>query len=580
MRIILIRRISQIFFFSLFAWFCIVSTLGDRFWQLRGWPVNLFLELDPLVASGTALSTHTLYWPLLWTLPVIVLTIVCGRFFCGWICPFGSMHQFTGYLWNRGKSASQMISLNSYNKYQNVKYIILILFLVMAALPPSTASLLTGLLDPIPLITRSFNQALLPVMDMSANITSLSGRFYEGSWLIFFIFAAALLMNLVIPRFYCRFICPLGALLGIMGRFAIFRIGQNNNTCTHCKKCDTACEGACNPGGAIRSSECILCLNCREVCPEQVMHYDIAPSAAGEIPGPDISRKGFLLSVAGSLFVMPVFRLAREIDSNWHHLIIRPPGALAEDEFLKRCIRCGQCIRVCPTNVLQPGSAAVGFENLWTPVLNNRIGTSGCQYNCVACGKVCPTSAIRPLSLDEKHGKGKFKKDGITRVGTAFMDRGRCLPWSMDKPCIVCQENCPESPKAIYTDEIFSTIRGGIVAVSAVRNNTIEITSAERIQGLGLSGDYSLLLKNGTRKKIISLIENMIVLAPGERITIANDDKAAVQVRLQRPYVDIDRCTGCGICEHECPVSGQRAIRISGAGESRSKNRALRLKIN
>ena len=86
--------------------------------------------------------------------------------------------------------------------------------------------------------------------------------------------------------------------------------------------------------------------------------------------------------------------------------LVRPPGAVAEDEFLARCIKCCECMRVCPTNVLQPAGFPFGLESLWTPVLNNRIGTSGCQLNCIACGHACPTGAIRRLSLDEKLGTG------------------------------------------------------------------------------------------------------------------------------------------------------------------------------
>ncbi len=112
-------------------------------------------------------------------------------------------------------------------------------------------------------------------------------------------------------------------------------------------------------------------------------------------------------------------------------------------------------MRVCPTNVIQPAGIEGGLENLWTPVLNNRIGSSGCQLNCVACGQVCPTSAIRPITLAEKRGINEFAEAGPIKLGTAFVDRNRCLPWAMDKPCIVCEENCPVSPKAIFTREVF-----------------------------------------------------------------------------------------------------------------------------
>src|SRR5271169_1992978 len=98
MKITTVRRTAQVFFFVLFIWFCIVSTFGISFWQLRGWPANWFLQLDPLVALGTILTTGTLYSGLLWAIATVVLTVVLGRFFCGWLCPFGAMHHLIGYL--------------------------------------------------------------------------------------------------------------------------------------------------------------------------------------------------------------------------------------------------------------------------------------------------------------------------------------------------------------------------------------------------------------------------------------------------------------------------------------------------
>ncbi|MDY6933721.1 MAG: 4Fe-4S binding protein [Spirochaetota bacterium] len=578
MKLITVRRISQSFFFLLFLWFCIVSTVGEKFWQIRGWPIEWLLQLDPLVALGTILSTHKLYWPLLWSLGIIVLTIIFGRFFCGWICPFGSIHQSIGYLCNRNAPTSERISLNRYRRTQNIKYYILLLFIITALIPIHTSTLHTGLLDPIPLLTRSFNLVLLPILDNRINITSIAGRYYEEIWMIFSIFLAALFLNLKIPRFYCRFICPLGALLGVFSRFSIWRIGQSTKNCINCKQCELSCEGGCNPDSRIRTTECILCLNCREDCGEGVIKYQIKPSIAGETSSFGISRKGFLLSLGTGLLVMPALRLSRSLEQNWHHKIIRPPGSLSEQEFVRRCIKCGQCIRVCPTNVLQPGGIEGGFENLWTPVLNNRIGSSGCQYNCVSCGQVCPTSAIRPITLDEKHGKGKFVKTGFIRIGTAFIDRGRCLPWAMDIPCIVCQENCPVSPKAIYTDEIYATIRGGVITAEKIGNRSIEVLNDANLPSNIASGDYYCLIRGTKRKKIIDKTKNRIVLSQSIEHNLVNVNFVEIQVRLQRPYIDIQHCNGCGICEHECPVSGKRAIRVSGVGESRSRKRSLMLK--
>ncbi len=579
MKIVTTRRISQVFFFSLFVWFCIVSTIGDKFWQLRAWPVNWFLQLDPLAAVGTILTTHTLYKGLLWALATVLLTIIFGRFFCGWVCPFGSVHNFVGFLANRKKKTAERIRLNKYRKAQCIKYLVLAFFLFMAAFPSLAASLQTGLLDPIPLVTRSFNLVLVPIIDKGFNFVSVSERFYEQAWLIFVIFTAAVLLNLVIPRFYCRFVCPLGALFGILGRFAIWRIGKNTSECIDCKLCEKSCEGGCEPAGNIRIAECVLCFNCREDCKDQVISYQMQKSLAGEVTGPDISRRGFVLSLASGVLAVPAVRLSNKLGSNWTSGVIRPPGALAEEEFLKRCIKCGQCMRVCPTNVLQPGGIDGGLENLWTPVLNNRIGSSGCQYNCVACGQVCPTSAIRAITLAEKQGTGDFADAGPIKLGTAFLDHNRCLPWAMDKPCIVCQENCPVSPKAIYTQEVFNTVRAGHLTVKSAANKTIETVESNIIIDKFATGDYYCVTEGGERRKITANTENTITISSDERfenIPLAGA-KIEIQVRLQRPFVDIEKCIGCGVCEHECPVSGKKAIRVSAEGETRSKNRMLLL---
>ena len=136
MKITIVRRISQIFFFALFLWFCIVSSFGQEFWELRGWPVNWFLQLDPLVALGNLLTTRSLYAGLVWALATVAITAVLGRFFCGWMCPFGSIHHFVGYIGARGRSAKERIASNRYRDAQKIKYYILIVLLSSAAGAP------------------------------------------------------------------------------------------------------------------------------------------------------------------------------------------------------------------------------------------------------------------------------------------------------------------------------------------------------------------------------------------------------------------------------------------------------------
>jgi ferredoxin len=132
--------------------------------------------------------------------------------------------------------------------------------------------------------------------------------------------------------------------------------------------------------------------------------------------------------------------------TNYRADLIRPPGSMPEPQFLERCIKCAECMKVCPNNALHPALMEGGLEGMWTPVLIPRLGY--CEHSCTLCGEVCPTGAIQRITEDQKVGRGMPP----IKIGTAFYDHGRCLPWSMATPCIVCEEFCPTSPKSIYVD--------------------------------------------------------------------------------------------------------------------------------
>ena len=389
MSIVTARRISQTFFLLLFLWFCIVSSFGAEWWQLRGWPVNWFLQLDPLVALGTMLTTGTLYAGLAWGLVTIMLTMLLGRFFCGWVCPFGTLHHLTGCFGKRAKSASARVAINQYHQHQSLKYYLLLFLLSAAAgvllaeaarlafsnpvgfwvLLAATvgaaafavvkafserrqaaslcllliatwavlgfflgagqmlgASLQTGLLDPLPLVHRSVNLVLLALADANPQKLFSTQRYYEGAWVIGVIFLAAVLLNLKRPRFYCRFLCPLGALFGLLGRFSLWRIGKNTDNCRHCKLCEANCEGGCEPAAAIRTNECVLCMNCLHECTHDLITFSTQPSPSGEIVAPDLSRREVVTTLLSGVALVPMLNLSGQTARNYHPAVIRPPG--------------------------------------------------------------------------------------------------------------------------------------------------------------------------------------------------------------------------------------------------------------
>ena len=608
-----IRRTYEALFLGLFLFFLLITDLR----YLKGWPVSLFLEATPLVAVSTALTTHTIYRNLVWGLVIIAITMMLGRVWCNWMCPFGILHHLFGFIGNT-KNTKQLIEVNRYKKIYAIKYYILAamiamaalwiiptaidapgkiaasykrmgrspeliwvvtsllggvsllclatirasvwnalglkaypvarqmlasttkvtlgLFLIAAIISPASpearrltaaireglaesaeenkqtnSTLQIGLLDPIALMTRSMTTSVLPTVQKATESVFTEPREFWQAWVVGIIFVGFLVANWWIPRFFCRAICPLGALLGIFSRFSLWRIDRDPVRCTDCDLCLRNCEGASDPHKDLRKSECFVCLNCIEDCPHDALSFRFLPRKASEVTYPAVGRRQLVLAGLFGLLFFPMTRASGGVRKNFNRAVIRPPGSVAEDEFLRRCIKCDQCIRVCPTNVLQPSLFEAGLEGLWTPIMISKMGW--CELNCTLCSQVCPTGAIREISIAEKLGVGPFEAKGPIKTGTAFYNQGRCLPWAMDISCVVCEEVCPVSPKAIFT-----------------RN--VEVT-----------------------------------------------DRWGATLELKRPFIDAEKCIGCGICEHECPVKDDPAVYVTAIGETRDKTRSLLLSL-
>jgi len=532
-RLVWWRRASQIFFLLLFT-FLLLRTefrgaVGSGSELRMHWPVRLFFELDPLAALSNALAAHALYRGLLWSLSILLPVMFFGRFFCGWICPMGTIHHFFGSLKSEKKRGKQGIDANRYKPWQRTKYVILIAVLVAALCGAG----LVGWFDPFSLLVRSMGLSVLPAVNYASNSmlnalehsdvgllqatgTALHAalaatilnfkqpHFRQGLYLglIFLVLLAA---NAWVTRFWCRALCPLGALLGVASRWSVLGLHKDAAACDKCNLCLLDCQGGDDPIGAApwHKAECLMCMNCVDACPHQGLEFRLFRKEP-EIAGANLPRRKMLAGLVAGLAAAPLLRANTALGKGRDERLIRPPGALEEADFLSRCLRCGECMKVCPNNSLQPALAEGGLEGLWTPVLTPRIGY--CEPSCVLCSEVCPTGAIWKLTPKEKGwvvgvGQGDAK---AVRLGTAFYDRGRCLPWAMATDCIVCQEWCPVSPKAIYLQEA-------------------EIVDADG------------------NKKVV-----------------------------KQPHVDPSRCVGCGACEYACPLQEHPAVYVTSIGESRS----------
>ncbi len=506
------RRASQAAFLALFFVLLVKTDYAGR--NELSYPVKIFLDADLLVFATSLLSAHRLPAALFLALILLPATLLFGRAFCGWVCPFGTLHHAASFA---GKPASPERGVKSPGS--RWKFLTLAFFAGASLFGLQAA----GLLDPLSFLIRSLSLSVLPATNAALRgfldwgyalpsrtvsdlfdgaYTFLRSHFlsfhpsrYGQAFLFFLLFAGVLALNRYRTRFFCRYVCPLGGLLALLSRLGLLRLSMNGK-CTRCMKCRDACAGGANPHlqGNWSPTECVTCFNCSAVCPEDALSWKFA-TARGTADRVDARRRSVLAAMslgAASAWVLKTTPASAAPGPS----LVRPPGSRREDDFLSRCVRCGECMKVCVTGGLQPTLFEAGVEGLWTPLLVSRIGY--CEYNCTLCGQVCPTSAIRKLSGDEKRK---------TVIGLAFVDPSRCIPFAQGTPCIVCEEHCPTPKKAI----VFRSQPG----------------------------------KGG--------------------------------VPVQVPVVDTELCIGCGICEYKCPVTDLAGIRVTSVGESRNPGNQMKL---
>ena len=177
-----------------------------------------------------------------------------------------------------------------------------------------------------------------------------------------------------------------------------------------------------------------------------------------------------------------------------------------------------------------------------------------------------------------RKARGAKAGDGPVRIGTAFVDRGRCLPWATGRPCIVCEEVCPVSPKAITTRTVLEPVAGlDRLMVTRVGSRAIHLNLPPTRRPLA-GGDYFLVGPAGLNNALRIAghqTDRIEVVGDPAMAALRQEASAAVHVRLQQPFVDPHRCIGCGVCQHECPVRGRAAIRVTSENETRSRAHAL-----
>jgi MauM/NapG family ferredoxin protein len=412
------------------------SHYTDRLARKEWIPAELFLVIDPLVSLSTAVASHSWVWSLACGAMILIVCILIPRGFCGYLCPLGSLIDL--FDWLIGRRVTRF-RVPDDGWWVHIKYYLLLGTLVCSWF----GVLVSGYVAAIPVITRGLLFLGEPLQTgMLQSWHQLPGP-NAGHFVSLALFFVVLGLGLLQPRFWCKYVCPSGAVFSLGN---LFRLTERKveSSCIHCNKCVEICPfDAIKPDFTTRVTDCTLCQTCAGVCPTQAIKFVerwnlVELKVANDPPTNEtaIGRRGFLSVAAGTAAAVVGGVAASAVTKTFgaqldKTLPVRPPGSVPEREFLQMCIRCGECFKACPYHVLQPLGFQQGLEGLWTPYVV--ADHSGCAPSCNACGQVCPTGAIRALTLDEKK---------VARMGLAIVNEQTCLPIAGRGACQLCVDEC------------------------------------------------------------------------------------------------------------------------------------------
>ncbi|WP_026888960.1 FMN-binding protein [Clostridium beijerinckii] len=212
---------------------------------------NQFKKLYSMVLKGNFDVISV--WPqLLAMITIFIITIVLGRFFCGWLCTFGAINDFIYMISKKVFKTKFKVNekVDSILKY--LKYVILLFIIVVIWTSGSTAF-------------DSYSP-----WDAFAQLDNISGAIagYTGGFIILSIIAIGAVF---IERFFCRYLCPLGAVFSILSKARILKIKKLRDKCGPCRICTNNCSMGIKlyEMDKVSSGECINCFKCIDVCPRK-----------------------------------------------------------------------------------------------------------------------------------------------------------------------------------------------------------------------------------------------------------------------------------------------------------------------
>lgn len=269
-------------------------TLARRLVQLASFLLfpglfyTTFLAIKSLYTAliGGTFSASALAGQIVLTVSMLLVTALMGRFFCGFLCAFGSMGDLFWTIGTKLKLPRPNLKPRTDRLLKLVKYAILLGIVLLVWTLGLT--ILSGTNNP---------WTVFGMVASVKGLSNLSALWSVGALLLLLIIVGSML----IERFFCRYLCPLGAVFAIVSKFRLFKIRKPRAQCGACRACTKRCSMGLQlyKTNVVTSAECIDCMNCVTVCPRKNVTANPKPALAAAVAVVAMSGMYYAGNLAG-----------------------------------------------------------------------------------------------------------------------------------------------------------------------------------------------------------------------------------------------------------------------------------------
>lgn len=386
---------------------------------------------------------------------IVIITAIFGRFYCSILCPLGVYQDGVARIAEKRKK-------NRY-KFKNgkrLRYYIGLIFFLLIVFGFTSISIF---IEPYSIFGRFVSNLFAPIYELINNVLAYfaerwnSYAFYHVDVYIkslpIFITAIAYFLIITIfafakGRWFCNNICPVGAVLGSISKFSLFKPRFDTEKCNSCGLCEKNCRCSAidSKNHIIDYSKCVTCFVCVDKCNKGAMKYGLAKRAPKIVDGMEdvdnegkTSRKTFIATIATVAAASTLKAQEKVVDGGLATIIkkkapkretpVKPAGSVSLNNFSSRCTGCQLCVQACPNDVLRASSK---LETFMQPEMSFERGY--CRPECTKCSEVCPAGAIQKVTREEKTA---------IQIGHAVWIGQNCIPLRDGVACGNCAKHCP-----------------------------------------------------------------------------------------------------------------------------------------